>query len=75
MHNLFVLTTPDIEDQDEMPHYMAFHLGLHCLTRQKRSSEKKTTLLFENVSYDPSNYAMDHSKSIDSIQKEKCISA
>ena len=46
MHTLFVLTTADIEDPDEMPHYIAFHLGLHCLLRQKRSSEKKTTISF-----------------------------
>ena len=27
------------EDTDEMPHYAAFHQGLHCLRRQNRSSE------------------------------------
>ena len=29
------------EDPDEMPHYMAFHLGLHFLLRQKRSLGKE----------------------------------
>ena len=40
MHNLFVLTTADSEDPDKMPHNMAFHQGINCLLRQKRSSEK-----------------------------------
>ena len=29
------------EGPDEMPHNAAFHQGLHCLLRQKRSSEKE----------------------------------
>ena len=29
------------EDTDDMPHYAAFHQGLHCLLRQNRSSEKE----------------------------------
>ena len=29
------------EDPDEMLHDAAFHLGLHCLLKQKRSSGKK----------------------------------
>ena len=29
------------EDQDEMPHNVAFHLGLHCSLRQNQSSEKE----------------------------------
>ena len=29
------------EDPDEMPQYVAFHQGLHCLLRQNRSLEKK----------------------------------
>ena len=28
-------------DPDEMPHYVAFHQGLHCLLRQNQSSEKE----------------------------------
>ena len=41
MHTLFVITTVDREDLDEMPHHVAFHQDLHCLLRQKCSSEKK----------------------------------
>ena len=63
MHDLFVLTTADGEDLHAMPHNTAFHQGLHCLLRQKRSSEKKQFYL-EIVTCDPSNYAMDHSKFI-----------
>ena len=29
------------EDPHEMPHYAAFHQGLHCLLTQNCSSEKK----------------------------------
>ena len=29
------------EDSNEMPHNAAFHQGLHCLLRQKRTSEKE----------------------------------
>ena len=75
MHTLFVLTTADSEDPDEMPHTSAFYQALHCLFRQKRSSEKKKYTLFGNCNCDPSNYAMDHSKFMESIQKDKSISA
>ena len=34
-------TLSNSEDPDEMPHNTAFHLGLHCLLRLKRSSEKE----------------------------------
>ena len=34
-------TLVNSEDPDEMPHYVAFHLGLQCLLRQNRSSEKE----------------------------------
>ena len=40
MHTLFVITNADREDPDQMAHNLAFHQGLHCLLRQKRSSEK-----------------------------------
>ena len=33
-------TFTNSEDPDEMPHNAAFHLGLHCLLRLKRSSDK-----------------------------------
>ena len=41
MQTLFVITTADREDPDKMPHNVAFHQGLHCLLRQKCSTEKK----------------------------------
>ena len=34
-------TEANSEGPDEMPHNAAFHQGLHCLLRQKRSSEKE----------------------------------
>ena len=42
-------TLANSEDPDEMPHYAAFHQGLHCLLRQKQSSEKYINL-FEIIS-------------------------
>ena len=75
MHNLFVFFTADSEESGEMPQNMAFHQGLHCLLRQKRSSEKTLQYYLENIKCEPSNYAMDHSKFIKSIQKEESISA
>ena len=53
MHNLFVLTTADSEDTDEMPHNKAFHQGLLCLLKQKRSSEKRLQFYLEIVTCDP----------------------
>ena len=41
--NPFILvncTLANSEDPDEMPHNAAFHLGLHCFAKIKRSSEK-----------------------------------
>ena len=56
-------THPDIlkisEDPDEMPHHAAFHLGLHYLLRQNRSS-RNNTMISEIISCDPSMYTMDH---------------
>ena len=75
MHNLFVFTTADSEDSDAMPQNTTFHQGLHCLLRQKRSSEKTLLYYLENVKREPWNYAMDHSEFIKSIQKEESISA
>ena len=34
-------TLANSEDPDEMPHDVAFHQDLHCLLKQKQSSEKK----------------------------------
>ena len=57
MHNLFVITTGDSEDPDEVPHNTAFHQGLHYLLRQKLSSEKKLHYHLEIVTCGPSHYA------------------
>ena len=69
MHTLFVLTTADREDPDEMPHNVTFHQGLHCLLRQKLQ------FCLEIKTCGPLNYTMDHSKFIASIQKEEFISS
>ena len=62
------------EDPDEMPYNAAFHQVLHCLLRQKQSSEKEMQFYFE-ITRDPLMYIMDLPKYIVSIQKEDFISA
>ena len=42
-------------DPDEMPHKAAFHLGLHCLLGENRSSEN----FFKIKTCNPSIYTMD----------------
>ena len=37
---LYKVTLANSKDSDEMLHNAAFHQCLHCLLRQKRSSEK-----------------------------------
>ena len=55
-------TLANSEDLYEMPHNVAFSLGLHCLLRQNQSSEIEIQYsLFEIMSCDYSIYAMDHS--------------
>ena len=39
-------TLANSEDPDEMPQDAAFHQGLHCLLRQKGSSEKEIQYFF-----------------------------
>ena len=39
-------TMSNSEDPDEMPHYGAFHQGLHRLLRQKQSSEKEIKIFY-----------------------------
>ena len=43
----------------KMPHNAAFHQGLHCLLRQKRSLEKEIKVYLEIITADLSNYTMD----------------
>ena len=58
-----------------MPHNVAFHQGLHCLLRQKCSSEIKLHFYLEIKTCSPLNYTMEHSKFIASIQEEEFISS
>ena len=51
------------EDPDEIPHNEAFHQGLHYLQRQNNLQGEKT-IIFGNVTCDPSIYTMDHPKVI-----------
>ena len=48
------------EDPDEMLHIAAFHLGLHCLLRQNRSSEKEIQYFLEIITFNRSIYTMDN---------------
>ena len=41
----YMSTLANSEDPDEMPHVVAFHLGLHCLLRQKKSEKGKQLYL------------------------------
>ena len=63
------------EDPDEIQHHGSFHQGLHCLPRQKQSSEKEMQYIFEIITHDPSIHKMDHSRIIVSNPKEETISA
>ena len=75
MYTLFVITTADREDPDEMPHNIEFHQGQQCLLRQKWSSGKNLHCCLENKTCDTLNYTTDHSMFIASIQKEEFISS
>ena len=61
-------TLASSEDPDEMLHNAAFHQDLHCLPRQKRSSEKELQFNLEIIACDSLIYTMDHSKFIISNQ-------
>ena len=51
------------EDPDEMPHNVAFYLGLYCLLRQKQSLEKGRQFYLEIIC-DSLIYTMNHPKFI-----------
>ena len=54
-------TITNSEDPNEMPHKVTFHQGMHCLSRQNRSSEKtKYIYIFLIITCNPSIYTMDH---------------
>ena len=78
---LYLLVTPKwvllqtVYTPDEMLHDAAFHQGIHCLRRQKQSSEKEMQYFKKNLTCGPWIYTMDHLKSIVSNQEEESIRA
>ena len=42
-------TLASSEDPDEMPNNAAFHQGMHCLLKQKQSSEKEIQFFLEII--------------------------
>ena len=66
-------TLSNSEDPDEMLHSAAFHQGLHCLLRLKRTSEQGIQFYLEIITCDPSNHTTDHSKVIVLNQREESI--
>ena len=40
-------TLENSDDPDEMPQNAAFHQGLHCLLKQKQSSEKEKQFVWK----------------------------
>ena len=46
-------TFANSEDTDEMQHDAAFHQGLHCLQKSKRSSDKKKYNIFLHYNLTP----------------------
>ena len=68
-------TLANSEDSDVMPHIVAFHLGLHCLLRQKHSSEKETEFHLQIITCDPSMYTMDLLNFVVLNQRKESISA
>ena len=63
-------TLTNSEHSDEMPLNAAFHQGLHCLLREKQSSDKEIQFNLAIIIYNPSIYTMEHPKLIISNQKE-----
>ena len=52
-------TLTNSEYQDEMQHHAAFHQGLHCLLRFKKSSGTEIHHNLENFTCDPLKRTMD----------------
>ena len=42
-------TLASSEDPDEMPNNATFHQGMHCLLKQKQSSEKEMQFFLGNI--------------------------
>ena len=51
-------TLANSKDPNEMQHYAAFHLGLHCLLRLNNLKGQKYVIIFENSTCDPLKYTM-----------------
>ena len=51
-------TLANSEDLDEMPHNAAFHHGLYCLLRFKKSSGTEIHHDLKNATCDPLKYTM-----------------
>ena len=56
----WVLWWQTVKTQMKCHRMKTFHLGLYCLLRQKRSSEKEIQYYLEIISFDHSIYTMDH---------------
>ena len=55
------VTLANSEDPDELLHYAAFHLGRHCLLRQKQSSGTEINHFIKILTANPLKYKMDDS--------------
>ena len=66
-------TLANSDNPDEMQHNAAFHQGLHCLLRLKRSSKKEIQFLLEIITRDPSIDTTNHPKFIVSNGAEEPI--
>ena len=66
-------TLANSEDSDEMQHYAAFHLGLHCLLRLKLPLGTELHYNLETSTYDPLKYKMGNPILIISICMGKSI--
>ena len=53
-------TFANSEDPEEMPNFATFLLDLHCLLRQKCSSEVEIEYYFEIITCDLAIYTMGH---------------
>ena len=63
------------EDPNEMPHYVAFHQGLHYLLRQREIEIQFSNSYLDVINWDPQIYTVDHPKIIVPNQKDESISA
>ena len=67
-------TFTNSEDHDEMLHNAAFHQGLHCLLRKKKSSHKKYNIFLIIITGHPYIFTMDYTRVIVSNHEQEPIS-